>query len=182
MSKRSPAIIRAHWLRWRTRGQAAWQALSLREQRVLTGGALLLVGLLLWALLIQPPLKTIAYWQAQTPKLQGQAQALESLLREAGVQAAGGDTEQALRQSLEAYGLAGHYQLQAGPNGGWQLTFDAAPADALIDWLLGRQRPGALPVVEAHLQRAGDNATDDSAGTLSGTVRMDQAQGAKEAS
>lgn len=182
MSSLSPAMLRSRWLYWRSRGLAAWQALSQRERHVLAGGALLLGGLVLWLLLIQPPLKTIAYWQAETPKLQGQAQALQTLLHEAGVQVGGSDSEHSLRQSLEAYGLAGHYQLNTGPDGGWQLTFDAAPADALLDWLLGRQRPGALPVVEAHLQRAGDNATDDSAGTLSGTVRMDQAHGAKEAS
>jgi general secretion pathway protein M len=40
----------------------------------------------------------------------------------------------------------------------------------------------SLQVIEARLQRANEGNTDVTAGTLSGTVRMDQALGAKEAS
>ncbi|MPQ72027.1 type II secretion system protein M, partial [Pseudomonas sp. MWU12-2323] len=40
----------------------------------------------------------------------------------------------------------------------------------------------SLQVVEARLQRADNASTEVTAGTLSGTVRMDQALGAKEAS
>ncbi|TKW70297.1 MAG: type II secretion system protein M, partial [Bradyrhizobium icense] len=79
-------------------------------------------------------------------------------------------------------GLAGHYQLQAAEDGAWQLNVDAAPADALLDWLLSQPSQLSLQVVEAQLQRANETSTDVTAGTLSGTVRMDQAQGAKEAS
>lgn len=96
----------------------------------------------------------------------------------------------ALRQSLDASGLSQHYLLQAPgaerPNT-WQLTFDQAPAEAVISWLLGNPRQFSLEVIEARLQRTAlanpdNHDTDNSAGTLSGTVRMDQAQGAKEAS
>ncbi|PTT89215.1 general secretion pathway protein GspM, partial [Pseudomonas sp. HMWF005] len=83
---------------------------------------------------------------------------------------------------LQASGLAGHYQLQAADAGAWQLIFDAAPADAVLDWLLSTPSQLSLQVVEARLQRADNASTDVTAGTLSGTVRMDQALGAKEAS
>lgn len=78
------------------------------------GMAVALVGLLLWVALIQPPLKKIAYWEAETPKLRAQTEALEVLLREVSVRPAGQSVAQSLEQTLQASGLAGHYQLQAG--------------------------------------------------------------------
>lgn len=56
--------------------------LALREKRLLAGTAAGLLALLLWLLLIQPPLRKIEYWQAETPKLRSQAEALEVLLHE----------------------------------------------------------------------------------------------------
>ncbi|MNR63547.1 hypothetical protein D3C85_1858910 [compost metagenome] len=55
----------------------------------------------------------------------------------------------------------------------------------MINWLLVNPRQFSLEVIEARLQRsapANPDNLDNTAGTLSGTVRMDQAQGAKEAS
>jgi general secretion pathway protein M len=172
---------------YRARFQPFWQGLARREQRLLAGTALVFGGWLVWLLLIQPPLKKIDYWQTETPKLRTQAQTLDVLLRDVTTPASGADLQQALRQNLDASGLAGRYQLQAtdaaNPQG-WLLTFDAAPADAVLGWLLGRARQFSLEVVEARLQRsktAPDQPTTG-AGSLSGTVRMNQAQGAKEAS
>jgi len=156
-----------------------WNGLALREKRMLSGVGVLLAGLLTWLILIQPALKKIDYWQAETPKLRAQAEALQVLLQ--GVAAPRQADEASLRQALDSAGLQGHYQLQAQAPGGWHLTFDNAPADAVVDWLLGNPRSFSLEVSEARLQRAGD-AVDNSAGTVSGTVRMDQALGAKEAS
>ncbi|WP_025131924.1 type II secretion system protein GspM [Pseudomonas sp. PH1b] len=187
MNKAMLAQYQARWAGLRSRAQGHWQGLALREKRLLTAMAVGVLGLLLWLLLIQPPLKKIDYWQAETPKLRSQAEALEVLLHEvAGPRAGQGQSlEQSLRQTLDGAGLKDHYQLQpadeAGPQS-WQLTFEQAPADAAVGWLLGAPRQFSLQVVEARLQRAGTAAADDSAGTLSGTVRMDQAQGAKEAS
>ncbi|MEO6678339.1 MAG: type II secretion system protein GspM [Pseudomonas sp.] len=166
---------------FRSRARVLWQALALREKRMVAGTALVLGGLLTWLLLIQPPLKKIDYWQAETPKLRSQNEALELLLREVATPPAGQNLEQSLQQTLDASGLAGHYQLQA-VDAAWQLTFEDAPADAVIGWLVGNPRQFSLEVVEARLQRAGAARADDTAGTLSGTVRMDQALGAKEAS
>ncbi|WP_210712051.1 type II secretion system protein GspM [Pseudomonas sp. MWU349] len=188
MNKALLASYRARWSRLRAQALGHWNGLALREKRLLGATALGGLGLLLWVLLIQPPLKKIDYWQAETPKLRSQAEALEVLLHEvaAGPRNAPGESlEQALRQALDAAGLQGRYQLQhadqAGPES-WRLTFEQAPADAVVGWLLGAPRQFSLQVVEARLQRADAAAAQDSAGTLSGTVRMDQAQGAKEAS
>lgn len=190
MNKPFPARL---WTQWQTlcaRGRTSWQGLAVREQRAVSLAALVLGGLLVWLLLIQPPLQTLAYWQVETPKLRAQTQALEVLLRDVGGPASGQPLEAALRQALDAGGLSEHYQLQA-VDAAWQLTFNDAPADEVMGWLLSSPRQFSLQVLEARLRRTApantDNAdnienTENTAGTLSGTVRMDQAQGAKEAS
>ena len=163
----------------RSQSQVFWGGLALREKRLLSGAGLVLASLLTWLVLVQPALKKIDYWQAETPKLRAQAAALQVLLQD--VAAPRRADEAAMRQALESAGLQGHYQLQALEPGGWRLTFDNAPADAVVGWLLGSPRSFSLDVSEARLQRAPDGV-DNSAGTVSGTVRMDQALGAKEAS
>ena len=167
------------WLRVRGQAQVFWAGLAQREKRLLIGAGLLLASLLTWLVLVQPALKKIAYWQAETPKLRAQAEALQVLLQDVAAPQVADDN--ALRQALDGAGLHGHYQLQTLDPGAWRLTFDNAPADAALGWLLGNVRTFSLEVSEARLQRAGD-AVDNSAGTVSGTVRMDQALGAKEAS
>ena len=181
MNSPSLAKYRAGWQRFNAQLQARWQPLAVREKRMVGGMAALLLGLFVWVALVQPPLKKIAASQVETPKLRAQAEALEVLLRDVSVRPDGQNLEQSLQQTLQVSGLGGHYQLAAASTS-WQLTFDAAPADAVLDWLLSQPRNFSLQVVEARLQRADDAATDDTAGTLSGTVRMDQALGAKEAS
>lgn len=182
MNKAALAMYRARWQRFNRQVQARWQPLALREKRMVAGMAIALFGLLVWVALIQPPLKKIAYWQSETPKLRAQTEALEVLLREVNVRPDGQSVGQSLEQTLQASGLAGHYQLQAADSASWQLTFDAAPADAVLDWLLSQPSQLSLQVVEARLQRVENASTEVTAGTLSGTVRMDQALGAKEAS
>lgn len=167
------------WQQVRSQAQGFWAGLAVREKRMLTGAGLVLSSLLTWLVLVQPALKKIDYWQAETPKLRSQAEALQVLLE--GVAAPRQADDSALRQALDGAGLQGHYQLQALSPGGWRLTFENAPADRVVDWLLGNPRSFSLEVSEARLQRAQD-AVDNSAGTVSGTVRMDQALGAKEAS
>ncbi|QHF44525.1 general secretion pathway protein GspM [Pseudomonas sp. S35] len=167
------------WHRVRDQTQVFWNGLALREKRMLVGVGLVLASLLTWLILVQPALKKIDYWQTETPKLRAQAAALQVLLQD--VAAPRLADEAALRQALDSAGLQGHYQVQALDSGGWRLTFDKAPADAVVGWLLGNPRSFSLEVSEARLQRAPD-AVDTSAGTVSGTVRMDQALGAKEAS
>ncbi|WP_455827372.1 type II secretion system protein GspM [Pseudomonas graminis] len=166
-------------LRLRSQSQVFWRGLALREKHLLIGAGLVLASLLTWWVLVQPALKKIDYWQAETPKLRAQAAALQVLLQDVAAPRQG--DEAALRQALDGAGLQGHYQLQALEPGGWRLTFDNAPADAVVGWLLGNPHSFSLEVSEARLQRAED-AINHSAGTVSGTVRMDQALGAKEAS
>ncbi|WP_419736147.1 type II secretion system protein GspM [Pseudomonas sp. COR18] len=182
MSKAALANYRARWQRWRSQLQAHWQAFTPREKTMVSGMAVALAALVVWVALVEPPLRKIAYWQAEIPKLRAQDEALESLLQEVHIRPDGQSLEQSLRQSLQSSGLAGHFQLQAEQPGTWDLRFEAAPAEAILVWLLSHPQQFSLKVVEARLQRAGEAATNETAGTLSGTVRMDQALDAKEAS
>ena len=162
--------------------QGYWSGLALREKRLLGGSGAALAGFLVWLLLIEPPLQQIDFWQAETPKLRTQAATLQVLLQGASAGArAGQDLEGALRQALDAAGLKDRYQLQGVAPAGWRLTFTDAPADALVGWLLASPRAFSLEVSHARLQRVGDTP-ENPAGSVSGTVRMDQAPGAKEAS
>ncbi|MBT2341605.1 MULTISPECIES: type II secretion system protein GspM [Pseudomonas] len=188
MNKPPLAALSARWQTVLSRCRTFWQGLAPRERRAVSVSALVLGGCLVWLGLIEPPLKTIAYWQAETPKLRSQTEALEVLLRDVAGPVPGQSLEAALRQTLDASGLNEHYQLQ-GPGTGaldaWQLTFTDAPAEGAISWLLSNPGQFSLEVIEARLQRTATASSahlDNTAGTLSGTVRMHQAQGAKEAS
>ncbi|MCU1742166.1 MULTISPECIES: type II secretion system protein GspM [unclassified Pseudomonas] len=177
------ALINRYRNRWRqfsSQVRLYWQNLAQRERQLVLGMALGVSGLLVWFVLIQPPLRKIDFWSLETPKLRTQAQTLDGLLQGLAGPSAG-NIEVGLRSSLDAGGLAGHYQLQ-NVGTGWLLTFDDAPADGLVGWLLGNPPLFTLEVVEARLQRKGATEPDGTAGKLSGTVRMDQALGAKEAS
>lgn len=188
MNKQTLGRYRERWQRQASQARLYWNGLALREKRLLGGASALLGAVLVWLLLIEPAVKKIDYWQAEIPKLRSQAEALEVLLHQAGGprgDASGQSLEQALRQTLDAAGLQGAYQLQAAGEGeaqAWHLSFQEAPADAVVGWLLGNPRQFSLEVMEARLQRAGPADIDGTAGKLSGTVRMDQALGAKEAS
>lgn len=185
MNKFSTGRFQARWQDLRTRWRTSWQGLAARERRAVALAALVLGGGLTWLTLVEPPLKTIAYWQAETPKLRSQTEALEMLLRDVAGPARGQSLEISLRQALDAGGLGERYVLQppsADAPGTWQLTFTDAPADGVIDWLLGSPRQFSLEVIEARLQRTAPVNSDPTPGSLSGTVRMNQASSAKEAS
>ncbi|MDI2146181.1 type II secretion system protein M [Pseudomonas sp. ITA] len=161
-----------------------WSGLSLRERYALAGTGLLLAGLANWLLLIHPPLKTLDYWQAETPKLQAQAEALEVLLQ--GIpRPTPTDYKQALQQSLSNRKLEGFYQLES-PDAlqpqRWVVRFDCAPADAVMSWLLNGLQPLSLDIIEARLERSVLPEPENAPGTLCGTVHLEQALGPKDPS
>lgn len=171
--------IKARLLAAQAQGRQRWQALAPRERRVVALAAALLCTFLGWQLLIAPALARIDYWAAETPKLRSQAQALETLLAQHQV-ARPADITGALRQSLEQAGLGPHSHLAAEGSGS-QLSWQQAPAEAAMAWLQGVPPGLGLHIGELSLQRDGDA---ESAGpvTFSGTLRMDQAPGAKDPS
>ena len=134
--------------------QVFWNGLALREKRMLAGVGLVLASLLIWLVLIQPRAEEDRLLASRNPQVARPGRRLAGAV--AGRQRAPGPAERgaALRQALDSAGLQGHYHLQALDAGGWHLTFDNAPADAVVGWLLGNPRSFSLEVVEARLQRA----------------------------
>lgn len=169
------AALRQHL----AKARAAWQGLAPRERRAVALVGVVLATALTWLVLVEPALARIDHWQAETPKLRSQAQALSELLAQA-PQAASNPTQgsEALRQSLVSAGLGECCELQPA-DAGWQLTWQRAPAEAALDWLTRAPSQHALRVSEAHLQRDAQD-DPDAPSTLSGTLRLDHALGAKE--
>ncbi len=177
------ASYRARWHTQAASARQLWQRSSTRDKRILRIAAVVLPLMLLWFVVIEPPLQRIDHWQTELPRLRSQLGAVESVLAEVQgptLAPLGGDTQQALEQQLSNAGLSGCFRLQQA-DGQWQLTVDNAPADALMNWLLDDAPRLRLTVRRARLQRS---ATQDSeaAARISGVVSMEQAPGAKESS
>ncbi|UPF06057.1 type II secretion system protein M [Pseudomonas mosselii] len=171
--------IKARLATVRAQGRQRWQALAVRERRAVALGGGLLGVLFCWQVLVQPALAKIDHWQAETPKLRGQAQALAALLGERLAQRPA-DTALALRQSLEQAGLLAQTQLDAEGDA-WRLSWQRAPAEAAMAWLQGVPPRLGLDIGQLALRR--DPAAEPgSPATFSGTLRMDQAHGAKDPS
>lgn len=171
--------IKARLAAVRAQGRQRWQALAVRERRAVALGGGLLGVLFCWQVLVQPALAKIDHWQAETPKLRGQAQALAALLGERLAQRPA-DTALALRQSLEQAGLLAQTQLDAEGDA-WRLSWQRAPAEAAMAWLQGVPPRLGLDIGRLALRR--DPAAEPgSPVTFSGTLRMDQAHGAKDPS
>ncbi|MCU7239529.1 MULTISPECIES: type II secretion system protein GspM [Pseudomonas] len=171
--------IKARLANLRVQGRQRWQALAVRERRAVALGAGLLGVLLCWQVLVQPALARIDHWQAEIPKLRGQAQALDALLGERLAQRPA-DIAQAVRQSLEQAGLQAHSQLDADGDA-WRLSWQRAPAEAAMAWLQGVPPRLGLGIGQLALRRDPDTEPGSPV-TFSGTLRMDQAHGAKDPS
>ncbi len=179
----SLAVYRARWQAQRASAQQFWQRSSARDQRILRIAAVVLPVVVLWYGFIQPPLARIEHWQSELPRLRAQAATLETVLAEVEGPSAtrGAITAQALQERLDSAGLSGTYRMENSEGGGWQLTLDAAPAEALLNWLLDDAPRLGLQVRGAHLQRVTTQSTE-AAARISGVVSMEQAPGAKESS
>lgn len=163
----------------RAQGRQRWQALAPRERRAMALAGGLLAALFCWQVLIAPALARIAHWEAETPKLHSQAQALDALLAQHAV-APPVDLDLALGQSLAQAGLHNYSRL-ARMDGAWQLDWQHAPAEAAVAWLQQAPARLGLNIGQLMLQRDADNAAGGPV-TFSGTLRMDQAPGAKDPS
>jgi general secretion pathway protein M len=157
-----------------------WRGLAKREQRMLLAGGLAVALVTTWWVLVEPALKSIAYWQEELPRLRSQATALDGVLKERQVAVAAPAMPDAIRRSLDASGLAGHYELassrgQAGSPMAWELKFSQAPAGALVGWLLAEPPRLAAALAEVELARAGTSNNDGQGAVLSGRVRLGMA-------
>lgn len=158
--------------KWRRQGaefRRRWQQLCPRDRRLAGAMAVLLPCLLIWLVLVEPALQRIDHWQQELPRLHAQARTLEQVLygeggrRPASTQGA----ETRLREGLDSSALAERYQL-TGEGTMWRLELHDAPAQAVMDWLLGVAPGLPLNVRQVHLQ---GNGQGNDAG-LSGVVEM----------
>ena len=185
----------ARWAGMRRQAAAQWRALSARERRLVGAGTLALFAAALWLLGIEPALRQITRWQAEIPRLQSQAQAIEDVLRDVpqaasspagpGAQAQGGEQPAAaVRASLAAANLQAHVQAQALEEAGQapvlQLIFQAAPVDRAMAWLMTGPAQAGLSVTEAELVR--DDRAQAEQPTVSGQLRLAPTQTLEEGS
>lgn len=134
-----------------------WQALSPREQRLLSFGAVLLAVAVLWWLALAPALRTVreapaqqaaldAQWQ-ELKDLQGQAQSLQQqprMTQAEALRALQNSTTQLLGNSAQIQTLGERSTV----------TLKAVPAPALASWLAQvRTQARAVPV-QAQLLRS----------------------------
>jgi general secretion pathway protein M len=171
--------IKARLSAARAQGRQRWQALAPRERRAIALAGGLLGALFGWQLLIAPALAQIAHWEVETPKLRSQAQALDALLGQHPA-AAVGSLEQVLRDSLAQAGLQDLSRLD-GSGGSWQLGWQHAPAEAAVAWMQQVPSRLGLSIGQLTLRRDADGPPGSPV-TFSGTLRMDQAPGAKDPS
>lgn len=136
---------------------AFWRERNARERRVLALGGLLLAGVLLWLLAIEPALDGRQRWQKELPQLRAdaaQVQALSQQLSSAPPRpatAAQTVDKAALESGLAAHGLKAQ-ALTLNATGGELLvraTFSDVSFASLTEWLQQQQRASQLVVSDA---------------------------------
>lgn len=149
-------------MNWRQLLQARWQAVSVREQRLLLGAAWLVGLALLWWLAVAPALAVLrqadARHQAQDAqlqqmlRLQAQAQALRALPTLDAQEA-----RRALEQSVKALGTAA---LMTPQMDRLSVSLKGVSAQALAQWLASARQNAHLVPTEAHLRRSATGIWD----------------------
>lgn len=134
-----------------------WGALAARE-RLLIGGAALLVGVaLLWLLAIRPAWRTLQSAPADLARLETQWQTMQGQAAEAAALRAtpalpAAAAGQALQAATARLGASGRVLLQGERA---VLTLQGADADALRQWLVEARSGARARPLEANLSRAG---------------------------
>ncbi len=148
-----------------------WRALAPRERRLLGFAATLVLGALLWAVLLGPALRTMRSAPTQASALDLQIQQMTMLQIQAqGLQKqAPLGYEEALRALTQATEQTLGKSAQLKPSAERAtVTLQAAPADALANWLVQARLNARSVPVEVHLTRQGMPGT----GTWSGVLVM----------
>jgi general secretion pathway protein M len=132
-----------------------WRARAPRERQALALVAFVVVAFIVWSLLVQPALNTLARAPAQLDLLEAQLQQMQRISSESGAlraapRVAPGQAAQALKAATDRLGERGRLVLLGDRA---TLTLTGASPEALRAWL-GEARSGARArPVEAQLQR-----------------------------
>lgn len=133
---------------------AAWQQRTLRERRVLTIGAVLLMMILGWWGIIEPAISARKKMQQELPVLRAQSAQIQSLAKEVAelppaAPAAQPLSQQELTRLLTASGLKAQQITVAGST--VTLNFSDVSFSALTEWLQKVQREQQLFVTDASI-------------------------------
>lgn len=150
-----------------------WTAANPREQRLIRSAVVLISLVLVWWLLLAPPLRTLSQGQTEQASLKTQWQKMQDLRAHAlALQAVRKISREEALRALDAavrqqFGAAAQLSV-LGENA--TITLRNAPADALAQWLpLARVNARALPS-EVRLTRT--NTTSPQQAVWSGTIVM----------
>ena len=145
--------LRAAW-------QLAWQQRSLREQLLLSAGAVVLLLATTWSLALAPALRTWQEAPAQQARLDAQTQTMRQLQAQAkGLQKPNpisrNESVQWLEKNLSSLGPNAKISVKGERA---TLSLDATTPEALARWIsMARERALALPV-QAQLQHGAPKA------------------------
>lgn len=134
--------------------RARWAALAVRERRLVLAAAGVIVVALLWAVGVQPALRTLRSAPAEQARLELQWQAMQRQAAEAGTLRAApplppGMAAQALQGATNRLGGTARLQLQGERA---VLTLNGVHGEALAQWLAEARRGARARPVEAKLQ------------------------------
>lgn len=138
-----------------------WAALALRERRLLAAAALVLLLYALWALALQPALRTTRELPSRLDRLDAELQVMRSLAAEARelrgtAPLAPGAAAAALKTATERLGERGRL-VQQGERA--VLTVDGASGEQLRSWLAEARSGARARPVEARLKRGAQGYT-----------------------
>lgn len=137
-----------------------WRTLALRERRLISAAAGVIVLALVYLLLFEPAWKGRQQAARDLPRLRTQLAQIDALGVEAARLAAlpvSNDSPQAIRQALEssvdAAGLKPYLSQLKLSGDVLDVRFKEVPFAAWIEWIDGAQRQTRLRVVDAAIQR-----------------------------
>jgi general secretion pathway protein M len=162
------AWVHDHTRRAATAWRGRWQALTMRDRRMLLLGlsACLLYGLWQWG--VGPALQAAAHSRQALLASRSEARALDALLHAHAetVPPPAGKREAALRRSLLATLPGAEWRLHARADDRWELHVQQAPAAGLSAWVLQVPQRLGLHVIALDLQRHRRARAIDLAGTV----------------
>jgi|GEM_PF-1141029 len=185
LQRKIPPAWRTQWLDVRRQTHARWQRMTRREQRMVQALAGVVALGLTVQVLILPAWRDMVRHHQTLPALRAQLAEVDALFQEAqalgrqrGAHVAPEAMVAELTDSWRTSAIGSSPTIAAVPGGqsAWTITFDAAQATALIDWLA--YGPGALrlTVRELTLARDRDALGKPLAGRVSGQLRLESAE------
>jgi general secretion pathway protein M len=149
--------LSARWSAWTIPLRARWQALNLRERRLVAATLAVVVLFLLWTVALQPALRTLREAPAKLDALDAELQQMRLWAAEAQelrstAPLSSAQSAAALKAATERLGERGRLTLQAERG---VLTLTNATPTQLRDWLAEARSAARARPIEVQLTRSG---------------------------